>query len=192
MLFRSEYEPVTVEIKQGETIWLSEFIDNYSTVAYGKPVQVMGEIAVNSGKMNMNVAAFKAGEELRDRSGFDPNAKFGEYTYTRTQKGVADSLPKVSVNAEYTIGKMTKNGERMPNKVFNQYEPEGYVTETWCTHLSTQDDIWSKTIAVQSDLLSMTYHDESKKTYYGSKVSEKDKDGVWILPNLHSSRRRSA
>lgn len=181
-----EYEPVTVEIKQGETIWLSEFIDNYSTVAYGKPVQVMGEIAVNSGKMNMNVAAFKAGEELRDRSGFDPNAKFGEYTYTRTQKGVADSLPKVSVNAEYTIGKMTKNGERMPNKVFNQYEPEGYVTETWCTHLSPQDDIWSKTIAVQSDLLPMTYPDESKKTYYGSKVSEKDKDGVWIWDPYHS------
>ena len=181
-----EYEPVTVEIKQGETIWLSEFIDNYSTVAYGKPVQVMGEIAVNSGKMNMNVAAFKAGEELRDRSGFDPNAKFGEYTYTRTQKGVADSLPKVSVNAEYTIGKMTKNGERMPNKVFNQYEPEGYVTETWCTHLSPQDDIWSKTIAVQSDLLSMTYPDESKKTYYGSKVSEKDKDSVWIWDPYHS------
>ncbi len=181
-----EYEPVTVGIKKGETIWLSEFIDNYSTVAYGKPVQIMGEIALNSGKMNMNVAAFKASEELRDRSGFEPNAKFGEYTYTRTQKGIADSLPKVSVSAEYTIGKMTKNGERMPNKVFNQYEPEGYVTETWCTHLSPQDDIWSKTISVQSDLLSMTYPDESKKTYYGSKVSEKDKDGVWIWDPYHS------
>lgn len=181
-----EYEPRTIEIKKGETIWLSEFIDNYSAVAYGKPVQILGEISLNSGKMDMNVAAFKAGDELRDRSAFDPNAKFGEYTYTRTQKGVADSLPKVSVDAEYTIDKYTKDGEYMPNKVFNQYEPEGYVTEKWCSHLSPQDDLWSKNISLQSDLLPMTYPDESKKNYYGSMVSENQKDGIWTWDPYHS------
>lgn len=181
-----EYEPQTVEIKKGETVWLSGFIDNYSAVAYGKPVQIMGEIAVNSGKLNINAAAFKSGEEPMDRSGFDPEAKFGEYTYTRTQKGIADSLPKVSVDAEYTIDKFTKNGEYMKNKVFNQYEPDGYVTEIWCSHLSPQDDPWSKKISVQSDLLPMTYPDESKKTYYGSNVSERDKDGIWTWDPYHS------
>ena len=36
--------------------------------------------------MNFNVAAFKTGDELKDRSSFDPNAKFGKYSYTRTEK----------------------------------------------------------------------------------------------------------
>ena len=38
----------------------------------------LGELSLNYGKMNFNVAAFKTGDELKDRSSFDPNAKFGK------------------------------------------------------------------------------------------------------------------
>lgn len=180
------YEPVTLEIKKGETVWLSEYMEDYTTVAYHKPVQIIGEIAINSGKMNFNVAAFKAGEEIGDRSDFDPEALFGKYAYTRTQKGIADTLPKVSVDLEYTIDNSVKDGDLIKNMVYNQYKPEGYPTTAWCSHLNPQDDIWSKDIAVQSDLLTIKYIDDSKLTYYGSAVKDKNKNNIWIWDPFHS------
>lgn len=180
------YEPVTLEIKKGETVWLSDYMDEYSTVGYGKPVQIMGEISINSGKMNFNVASFKAGDELGDRSSFDPDAMFGSYAYCRTQKGIADTLPKVNVDLEYTIDNSVKDGDLIPNKVFNQYEPDGYVTTAWCSHLNPQDDIWSKTIAVQSDLITLTYQDDHKLELYGKNVKDNDKDNIWIWDPFHS------
>lgn len=181
-----EYEPVTLEIKKGETVWLSEYMDGYSSVAYRKPSQIMGEFELESGKINFNVAAFKSGDVIGDRSGFDKDALFGKYAYTRTQKGIADTLPKVSVDLEYTIDSKMKDGEYIPNKVFNQYEEDGCVTESWCSHLNPQDDIWSKRISVQSDLLTMRYTDDSKLTYYGSKVKKDKKDNTWIWDPFHS------
>ena len=180
------YEPVTVELKKGETIWLSDYMDDYTSIGYHKPSQILGELSLNYGKMNFNVAAFKTGDELKDRSSFDPNAKFGKYSYTRTEKGIADSLPKVNVDLEYTIDNTYKDGEYIKNKVFNQYQPDGYVTDAWCTNLNPQDDIWSKDISVQSDLLTLTYKDDSKLDYYGSKVKEKEKNNLWIWDPYHS------
>lgn len=180
------YEPVTVEIKKGETVWLSQYMDNYTPIAFHKPAQIIGQMSINSGKMNFNVAAFKSNEEIGDRSAFDPEAMFGKYVYTRTQKGIADTLPKVSVNLEYTIDNSVKDGDYIPNMVYNQYKTEGYPTKAWCSHLNPQDDIWSKDIAVQSDLLTLRYKDDAKLEYYGSKVKAKDKDNIWIWDPFHS------
>ena len=181
-----DFEPVTVEIKKGETIWLSSYMDGYCPVAWAKPVQIMGEIAVNSGQINFNVAAFKSNGEVGDRTSFTPDAKFGEYAYDRTQKGIADSLPIVNVNLEYTIDSSYKDGDLIFNKVFNQYEKDGKVTQAWCSHLNPQDDIWSKSISVESDLLHFRYTDDSKLTYYGSKVKKNKMDNVWQLDPYHS------
>lgn len=181
-----EYEPVTLEIKKGETLWLSDYIDGYGPVGYAKPSQILAEVKIESGKMNMNVAAFKSGDEIGDRSGFDTEAKHGKYAYTRTQKGIADSLPKVNAYLEYTIDNSIKDGDYINNMVHNQYVPEGYLTDAWCSHLNPQDDIWSKKIAVECDLLPMTYIDDEKLTYYGSKVRDKDKNNVWIWDPYHS------
>ena len=79
-----------------------------------------------------------------------------------------------------------KDGEYIKNKVFNQYQPDGYVTDAWCTNLNPQDDIWSKDISVQSDLLTLTYKDDSKLDYYGSNVKEKEKNNLWIWDPYHS------
>lgn len=180
------YEPVTLNLKQGETVWLSEYMDDYTTVGFGKPVQIMGEISINSGEMNFNVAAFKTGDTLGDRSGFDPNAAFGKYAYCRTQKGIADSLPKVNTYLEYTIDDSMKDGDYIKNTVYNQYQPKGYTTEAWCSHLNPQDDIWSKNIAVESDLLPLKYKDDFKLQHYGINVPEADRDNVWIWDAYHS------
>lgn len=180
------YEPVTIELKKGETVWLSEYMDGYDKVGFHKPVQIIGELEVNSGRINFNVAAFKSGEEVGDRSGFNPDAGFGRYVYTRTQKGVADTLPRMNIDLEYRIDNTMKDGDLIPNKVYNQYKPDGYVTTAWCSHLNPQDDIWSKDIAVESDLIALRYPDDSKLEYYGSKVKNKNKDSVWIWDPFHS------
>ena len=31
-----QYEPVTVELKKGETIWLSDYMDDYTSIGYHK------------------------------------------------------------------------------------------------------------------------------------------------------------
>jgi hypothetical protein len=181
-----QYEPVTIEIKKGETIWLSDYMDNYTSVGFAKPVQIIGELSLNSGKINFNVAAFKSGEEIGDRSSFDPKASFGKYEETKTQKGIADTLPRVTANLEYTIDYSYKDGDLIPNMVYNQYVPEGNPTKVWCTNLNPQDDIWSKEIAAESDLISLSYTDDSKLTYYGSKVKKKNQDNVWLWDPFHS------
>lgn len=180
------YEPVTLNLKQGETVWLSEFMEDYTTVGFGKPVQIMGELLLKSGKINFNVAAFKAGDNLGDRTGFNPDAAFGKYAYCRTQKGIADSLPKVNTYLEYTIDDTVKDGDYIRNTVYNQYQPKGYNTEVWCSHLNPQDDIWSKNIAVESDLLTMKYKDDFKLQHYGANIPEEEKDNVWIWDAYHS------
>lgn len=167
-------------------MWLSDYMDNYTTVGYNKPVQILGQIEILSGKMNLNVAAFKAGEEIGDRSGFNADATYGSYAYCRTQKGIADSLPQTSVDLEYTIDNKVKDGDTISNKLFNQYKPDGYVTSTWCTNLNPQDDIWSKDISVQNDLLVLKYEDDKKLTFYGKNVKNKNKDNVWIWDPFHS------
>lgn len=181
-----EYEPVTVNLKKGDTIWLSGYMDNYSVVCPNKPVQILGEISLTEGMIDFNVAAFRSGEALGDRSGFNPDAAFGQYAYTRTQKGIADSLPKVNVELEYTIDNTVKDGDYFENKVFNQYKPDGYVTDAWCSHLNPQDDIWSKDIAVENDLLKMYYTDDTKLDYYGKNVKNSVKNNIWQFDPFHS------
>ena len=60
-------------------------MDDYTSIGYHKPSQILGELSLNYGKMNFNVAAFKTGDELKDRSSFDPNAKF-ENIHTQERK----------------------------------------------------------------------------------------------------------
>ena len=137
-------------------------MDDYTSIGYHKPSQILGELSLNYGKMNFNVAAFKTGDELKDRSSFDPNAKVRKIFIHKNGKRYCRFTSKVNVDLEYTIDNTYKDGEYIKNKVFNQYQPDGYVTDAWCTNLNPQDDIWSKDISVQSDLLTLTYKDDSK------------------------------
>ena len=181
-----EYEPVTIEMKKGETVWLSAYTADYDVVPYGKPMEILGEMEITKGRVSFNVAAFKSGEETGDRTGFNKKAAFGKYDRDRKQKGIAESLPKVNAYLEYTIDNTYRSGDYIKNKIYNQYEKKGKVTDVWCTHLNPQDDLWSQSVTVQSDLLTITYEDASKLSYYGKKAKSSTKDSTWVWDPYHS------
>ena len=177
-------------VKKGETIWLSEYIRDYHATPALKPMHMQALLEIVSGKMDINVCVFKSGEKVGDRTGFDGSKlAFGSYSRDRTQKGVADTLPAVETELRYTINDEVEDGTLLPVTVYNQYVPEGNTVTEWCTHLNPQDDIWSKTIAAERDLLTFKYKDDSKLELYGENVPEEERDNVWILDAYHSDAR---
>ncbi len=182
-----EYSPVTLTGKKGETVWLGDYIDNYDKVHFMCGVHLQAVITVHSGTINMNVCAFKSGDgAVGDRSGFDSNAEFGKYARDRCEKGIADSLPQVTAELEYTIDNDTEDGEYLPVTVYNQYAPDGNTLTEWLTNLNPQDDPWSKTLCAESDMLPLKYRDESKLDYYGDNVPLSERDTLWIFDTAHS------
>lgn len=179
----------TIHIPQGETVWLSAYIPNYSSTAYVCPVFLAADLDVLSGRLDINVAAFRATDILGDRSQMAENPSFGVYRRDRCQKGVADTLPEVNADLSYTIDDTTASGTALPVTVYNQYVPEGNTVEQWCTHLNPQDDIWSKQIAAESDMLTYRYYDPSKRTFYGKNIPASERDDVWIFDTRHSDTR---
>lgn len=181
-----EYKPKTIEIKRGETVWLGDYTEDYGVIPYQKPSEMMGQIVLEKGVMSFNVVAFKSTGTLHDRTGYNKKAAFGVYDYSRTQKGIASSLPKVNAELEYTIDSTVQDGDYLKNKVYNQYERKGFVTDSWVTHLNPQDDAWSKKTAVENDLLTITYTDDSKLDYYGKSAKRSLRNNVWTWDQFHS------
>ncbi len=177
-------------IKAGETVWLSEYIDNYRAAANIKPVHMQALLEVLSGKVDINVVMLKSSGTVGDRSDFDRDSvAFGVYQRDRTQKGVADTFPVVTAELQYTIDDGNAAGEELPVVVTNQYVPDGNTVTTWASHLNPQDDIWSKSITAESDMLTLEYIDDSKLDYYGDNVPESERDNVWIFDPFHSDTR---
>ena len=181
-----DQKSVTISIKAGQTVWLSQYIDNYAATHYMKPVHLAADLILESGEMDFNVAAFKSTGQLRDRSRFRPDSAFGVYKRDRMQKGIADSLPAVEANLEYTIDDTVADGAQFPVTVYNQYVPDGNTVTTWCTNLNPQDDPWSKQISAESDILTYRYTDDAKLDYYGKNVPQSERDNVWVFDTRHS------
>lgn len=180
----SKFNLVELDIKKGEEIWLSEYIDNYQTVAWLKPVHMIADIEILEGCMDINIAALKSNGILGDRTEHNNNAAKGIYYRDKQYKGIADTLPKViSDELNYTIDDNTEDGTLFPVKVSNQYTKDNPVT-TWVTNINPQADIYSKNSSVESDIIHMYFKDESKLKYYGSNV--KDKDDIWRFDVFHS------
>ena len=167
-----------------ETKWLSGYIPNYSVVHYRKPVHIQALLEIESGQMNVNVCAFEAGEILGDRSSMPETAENGIHRYDRTIKGIADTLPQVRAELEYTIGNETEDGAYLPVTMHNQYAPDGAVNYDWITHISALDDPWAKSLADESGMLAFTYKDKSKLTYYGKKAE--NKTDIWYFDTRHT------
>lgn len=182
------FKPVTVSIKSGETLWLSEYIENYKTTLFCMPVHMQASLEIVSGRADINVAAFKHNGKLGDRSYFDrEKTGFGIYRRDRCLKGVADSLPQVTAKLAYTVDNETEDGTLLPVIITNQYATDPVETTRWCTNLNPQDDIWSKYITAENDMLTLKYKDASKLTYYGS--NSENKSDIWIFDTRHSDTR---
>lgn len=182
----AKYEPVTVEIKKGETVWLSQYIDDYSEVLFGDPVHYQALIELESGCLDINAAALKYNGKTGDRSQVPENIGFGIYRFDFTVKGVADTLPQVTTDTlHYTIDDTTKTGTVLPGTVYNQYAPEGNTIDYWCSNINPVADYWSKYTSVESDMIQLKYKDDNKLTYYGKNVT--DRDNVWVFDTYHTS-----
>ena len=184
----SGYSPKTVTIKKGETVWLSSYVDNYSACGMILPVFMTADTELLSGRVDMNVVELRSKDgKLSDRSDFDRNkTAFGSYLRDRCLKGVADSLPEVEADLEYVIDDSVAGGSYLPVTFKNQYTPEAVTVESWVTNLNPQDDIWSKYITVESDMLALKYYDPSKLDYYGKNVPQSKRDSVWVFDTRHS------
>lgn len=182
-----EQTPVTRQVRKGETVWLSEFIDNYKPVAFRKTMHMAAEAEILSGKMDINIAALRSADgKLRDRSHVAKKPAFGGYVRDRMHKGIVDSLPIVDASLSYKIDDSHEEGTHLPVMVYNQYMPGGYKATEWCTHLNPQDDALFRRVAVESDLLSYHYRDDSKLNYYGENVPNEERDNVYKFDAFHS------
>lgn len=183
-----DFEPVELEIKAGETVWLSQFLSNYQPIAFVKAVHIQGLIEIQKGVLDFNVGALKSGQICGDRENIPDDIAFGEYRWDYTLKGIADTLPEVTTDIEYTITEETQDGEKIPVFLKNQYIPDGHTVTEWYTQLNPQNDIWSKTTAAETDILPLFYEDDTKLNFYGSNVAEKD--NIWVFDTLHSGVRK--
>ena len=182
------FEPVEFTVKAGEEVWLNSYIPNYREVPYCRPVHLMTDFEIISGKTDVNVAALRSTGMLGDRSNFNKEASFGSYIYEHQHKGIADSLNKVDANLNFTIDDSVPNGEHLPVVVYNQLAPQGNTVWTWYTNLNPRSDIWNKNNVAESGMLSFKYYDPSKLRRYGSQVKEEDKDPYWYFDTKHSDR----
>ena len=54
------------------------------------------------------------------------------------------------------------------------------------THLNPSADPWSYALCAESDMISMTYYDPLKLTYYGSDVPEEERDAYYVFDTEHT------
>lgn len=180
-----------VTLKKGERLFLSSIIDNYAAVPYPKHVFMAADFEIKSGTVDADVFAAKTRVVTAEGEVSYPNVDFetcgfGIYKPGRTQKGIADSMPELQASIEYEITDETRDGSYIPVTVKNQYYPEGNFVTEWVTNLNAQDDIYSKNLVDESNILRLFYEDESKLGYYGENVSENERDSVWIFDATHS------
>lgn len=177
-------EPVTLDIKAGETVWLSKYIPNYDVVPFYRPVNLVADFEIKSGKCDVNVAALRSNGTIGDRSDFVETAARAVYERDRQYKGISQGLNRVDTELSYTIDDYTWSDTTLPVTLYNSYEPEGKETSKWYTHLNPKADPWSFAISAQSDMLGFEYTDDRKLSYYGEKVTERD--NVWRFDTEHT------
>ncbi len=182
----ADQAPVTLELPAGETRFLSAYIENYAPVPYPKHVFLAANLEILSGAADLDVIAFNSNTSQMGRETYREKAAFGTYKRDRTQKGVADTLPQVNTELAYTIDDSISDGTKLPVTIYNQFVPEGNVTEEWCTNLNPQDDTYVRRITAESDLLTYRYKDPSKLSFYGSAVPETQRDDIWVFDAFHS------
>ncbi|MBQ6907154.1 MAG: hypothetical protein IJQ28_02140, partial [Clostridia bacterium] len=179
-----EFEPVKINIKAGEKVWLSTYIDNYCAVPFYKPVHIISDFEIVSGQCDVNVAAIKSNGTLKDRSNLSDNIARGTYIYDRQYKGISYSKNKVNTSLNYTINDEDYDGTLLPVTVYNQFAPNGNTVTTWYTNLNPKADPWNKDNVAEDSMLALYYKDSSKLDYYG--MSSDSKDDVWVFDTYHT------
>lgn len=180
-------DEITVTLKRGEVTWLSKYLKNYTAASWLKPIHILCDFEIQSGSIDLNIAALKSDGAVGDRSRHDENAAFGKYVRDRQYKGIADTLPCMySDKLSYIIDDTVRDGTELPVTVYNQYKPSGNTLTHWFTHLNPLEDIWSREQCTQSDMIELYYNDPSKLANYGALVPSSKKSRTWYFDVYHS------
>ena len=186
--FQGREFPITLSLGQGETDWTSQYIYNYKTVPSKVTFLMLVKFTVLSGEVDVNFAALKHYGNLRDRSHHNPDALPGTYRRDTSIKGIeTESLPMVEADLNVEITADTKNGTTLPVRIFNQYYNDGNTADCWMTNINPNRDeyMFSKTVAVGSDMLTFQFEDDSKLSYYGENVPMDQRDNIWVFDIYH-------
>lgn len=184
------FQPITAELKAGDVLWLSKYIPNYSVVSWMKPVHLLCDFEILSGECDIDIAAIKSSGTLKDRSQLADNPSDGRYYYDRQYKGIADTLPQVDAELEYTIDDSVEDGTYLPVKIENPYTDGEHTVNTWVTHLNAYDaSKYIRKSCVNSDLIGFRYYDKTKPYGYGTDINSDLNDTVWKFDTYHSDLR---
>lgn len=179
-------EETAIEIKAGETVWLSDYIENYREVPFCRSVNIMADFSIDSGCCDVNVLAVRNRGELRDRSTVNPSPAYGSYYRDKQYKGISDGKNEVTAELEYTIDDSEPSGTLLPVTVYNESMPEGNTITDWFTHLNPNADEWSYELCAESDMISLTYYDPMKLYCYGNDIPENERDAYYIFDIKHT------
>lgn len=180
--------PRTITLKKGERDWVGKYIYNYDVVRPRMTFNMLVDFTIESGSVDVNFAALKNYGTLNDRSYHNPEAAPGKYYNDTSVKGIeTESLPRVEAELEIVIDADTPNGENMPVLIHNRFFNDGNVVPYWMTNINiVRDDYrFSKEIAVDTDMLTLAYRDDSKLSYYGPNVPAEKRDNVWLFDPFH-------
>lgn len=173
-------DEINLKINAGEKVWLSDYIRNYAPVPFYRPVLLLADFEVVSGKTEANIAAIKSTGTVGDRRFVSPNPAYGAYEPEKQYKGVADYANTLDASLEYTFADWTGGGE-FPVIVKNAYVPTGNTVSKWFTHLNPYADPWNKQRTAASDMFEFKYRDDTKLKYYGPDVPEDERDNEWVF-----------
>lgn len=168
--------------------WISKYIYNYDVVKPHTTFNMLVNFTINSGEADVNFAALKSYGKLGDRNHHDPNASQGQYYRDTAVKGIdTETLPMVKANLDVKIDSTVKNGDSVKVKIFNQYYNNGNVVPYWMTNINPNRDdyMFSKSVDVGSDMLNLTYKDDTKLMFYGENVPQSERDNIWRFDIYH-------
>lgn len=174
--------PKTFSLKNS-TEWISPYIYNYNSVSPKLTFNMLVDFTIESGTADVNFAALKSYDVIGDRSHHAKNALQSPYKNDTSIKGIErDTLPMVEAKLDVNITSKTKN---VPVKVYNQYFPGGKICDYWMTNINPSRDAYeySKECSAGSDMLEFEFLDNSKFSYYGNGVA--NKDNVWHFDIYH-------
>lgn len=155
------------------------------------PIFIIFEFEIEYGSLNLIETAYSDVSDTSKVVSLGINN--APYECDTTFKGIEDQVHnEVSATMRYSIDDNTE--EYLPVRVFNTYNPMGYITPVWMTNINPQNDYYNhafydncsyltKDIAVESDMLYLTYEDNLKSDYYGSNVS--NRLNTWYFDVFH-------
>jgi len=179
--------PAKISLNKSDD-WLSKYIYNYEPLPPQLCCNILVSFTINSGKADFNICALKSYGAAGDRSHQSPKALPGKYINDFTVKGVdTKTLPIMEADLNVNITAGAKSGVPLDVKYSNPYYPDGKVSPYWLSNVNPNSDPsgYAKGGAVSSDMVKLTYADDSKLGYYGSAVLPAQKNNIWNIDIFH-------